>query len=222
MHQALDLAAGAAGLVATLPFYPAIASAIYQDNPGPIFYFQPRSRAEGMVIEEFLMYKFRSMGVNAEANGQAVIAGQNDARVTQVGRFIRKTRIDELPQFINLLLGQMSLIGPRPERMAFLAQMAEAIPHFEQRTFEGRPGITGLAQVSLDYEGRPIPGTQMHEVFTRNVADPANPTTADSFRFKLLHDLAYRAAQEDPRRALLADLYIIVRTVRVMTGGFGR
>ena len=156
----IDILAAVAGLTVTLPFYPIIALAIRLDSPGPIFYKQRRAGAMKRntgggppEFTDFWIVKFRTMGVDAEKHTGAVVASKGDARVTKVGRFLRKTRIDELPQFLNVLKGDMSLVGPRPERPELLADLALAIPFFEERLREAKPGLTGLAQVSLGYTG---------------------------------------------------------------------
>ena len=101
-----------------------------------------------------MLYKFRSMKVNAEKDGVARLAGENDSRITKVGHFIRACRIDELPQLINVLRGDMSLVGPRPERAYFYDKFEETIPGFRNR-LRVTPGLTGLAQVNGGYDLRP-------------------------------------------------------------------
>ena len=150
---------------AILPF---LALALYLDNPGPIFYRQKRAsllRARSgngrCSFAEFWMLKLRSMRVNAEALTGAVLAEENDPRVTRVGRFLRKTRLDELPQLWNVLIGEMSLVGPRPERPELLENLTLAIPFFEERMRDCKPGITGLAQISLSYSGAAPSGSPL-------------------------------------------------------------
>ena len=117
------------------------------DSPGPALYRQERLGLNG---KSFWIYKFRSMRVDAEANG-AQWAEEHDDRVTRAGRFLRKTRLDELPQLLNILRGQMSLVGPRPERPCFYAEFEKYIHGFSQRMVV-KPGLTGLAQVSGGYD----------------------------------------------------------------------
>ena len=125
----------------------AVAVAIKRDSPGPIFYTQERLGKGG---KPFKVIKFRSMVDHAEAVGGAQWASENDPRVTRVGRYIRDTRIDELPQFINVIRGDMSLIGPRPERPVFYEEFERDVPGFHQR-LAVKPGVSGLAQVNGGY-----------------------------------------------------------------------
>ncbi|MFD1362333.1 sugar transferase [Lentibacillus salinarum] len=120
------------------------------ETPGPMFFLQERVGLNG---KYFSVIKLRSMGIDAEKNG-AKWASQNDPRVTRVGKFIRKTRIDELPQLFNILKGDMSLIGPRPERPMFTAEFNEQIPGFTNR-LSVKPGLTGWAQINGGYEITP-------------------------------------------------------------------
>ena len=124
-----------------------IALAIALDSRGPVIYSQRRVGRGG---REFTLLKFRSMVIDAERDG-AVWASENDDRVTRVGNFLRKTRLDELPQLFNILIGQMSLVGPRPERAYFYEKFAEYIDGFEQR-YTVVPGLTGWAQVNGGYD----------------------------------------------------------------------
>ncbi len=142
----LDLLAAAVGLVASLPFMLLVALAVRLDSPGPIFFRQERVGRGG---RPFTLWKFRSMSTDAEADG-ARWAVERDPRITRVGRFIRKTRLDELPQLWNVLAGHMSLVGPRPERQVFVDQLKEQCPWYEQRLVV-RPGLTGWAQVRAPY-----------------------------------------------------------------------
>jgi len=140
----------------------------------------------GLYEKEFTVYKFRSMRTDAEKNG-AVWAAANDARVTRVGKFIRKVRIDELPQIWNIIKGDMSFIGPRPERMTFVKQLKEHIPYYSLR-HTVKPGLTGWAQVCYPYG--------------------ANEEDA---RHKLEYDLFYVK-----NISILLDIHIIFKTVGVV------
>ena len=142
----LDLVVAAAGLVLAAPLMLLVALAVRLDSPGPVFFRQARVGRGG---REFTLWKFRSMKTDAEAGG-AQWAVEDDPRVTRVGRFIRKTRLDELPQLWNVLVGDMSLVGPRPERRLFVDQLQEVCPYYEQR-LGVRPGLTGWAQVKSSY-----------------------------------------------------------------------
>ncbi len=146
LKRAFDICFAGALLVATAPIVLLAALAVRLESRGPVVYSQKRVGLHG---EEFTVYKIRSMRVDAEKNG-AVWASKNDPRVTRVGKFIRKTRIDELPQLINVLRGDMSVIGPRPERMDFVKQLAAVLPYYDVR-HTVRPGITGWAQVCYPY-----------------------------------------------------------------------
>lgn len=137
-------------LLFTLPVLILTAIAIKLESPGPVFYKQERVGLNG---KTFNIIKLRSMRTDAEKNGPQW-AAKNDPRVTRVGQFIRKTRIDELPQLINILRGDMSLIGPRPERPMFTEQFDKEIPGFKNRLMV-KPGLTGWAQVNGGYDATP-------------------------------------------------------------------
>jgi lipopolysaccharide/colanic/teichoic acid biosynthesis glycosyltransferase len=171
------------------------------------------------------MLKFRSMRPDAEKHTGPVLATENDPRITRVGRFLRKTRLDELPQFLNVLRGEMSLVGPRPERPELAEQLAMAIPYFEERMRDVKPGITGLAQVSLGYSGKPGPNSILAK-FEADLTNPfkvdgAEDALADHMRMKLLYDLAYSAATEDLKAFLPMELSIMLKTPLVMLRGIG-
>ena len=170
-----------------LPLYPFIMLAIKLDSRGPVFYRQRRVGRAGKILT---LIKFRTMFHDAEKTGP-VWAAENDARTTRVGRFIRKTRIDELPQIWNVLHGEMSFAGPRPERPEFHEKLQKEIPFYEER-YLAKPGLTGWAQVKhkLDFRG--------------------GMTIADTYE-KLQHDLYYIK-----NRSLILDLGIILKTINIL------
>lgn len=146
VKRAMDVALAALGLLLALPLLLIAAIAVKLDSPGPVLYAQERAGAFG---KPFRILKLRSMRTDAEAHG-AVWAAEGDPRVTRVGRLLRQTRIDEIPQLWNVLVGEMSLVGPRPERPVFLDQLERSIPFFRRRLCM-KPGITGHAQVRARY-----------------------------------------------------------------------
>jgi lipopolysaccharide/colanic/teichoic acid biosynthesis glycosyltransferase len=183
-----DVLLSSALLVLTLPVCVVAACMIKIESPGPVVYRQTRVGLNG---RPFLLLKFRSMRADAERNGPCW-AAVGDVRVTRVGAWMRRTRIDELPQLVNVLRGEMSLIGPRPERPHFVRTLARIIPGYERRT-DVLPGITGLAQVKLPYGA-----------------------SVEDARRKLAWDLAYVR-----HRSLGLDLRILLATVRVVLFGIG-
>jgi lipopolysaccharide/colanic/teichoic acid biosynthesis glycosyltransferase len=167
----------------------AVALAIRIDSRGAVIYRQSRV---GLGGKRFDVLKFRSMCVDAEARSGAQWAAENDPRVTRVGRWIRKFRLDELPQFVNVIRGDMSFVGPRPERPVFVDQLREQISYYDER-HSVRPGLTGWAQVQYPY----------------------GSSIEDAFR-KLEYDLFYLK-----NMSVLFDLMIILQTVRVVWSGNG-
>ncbi|MGC8468527.1 MAG: exopolysaccharide biosynthesis polyprenyl glycosylphosphotransferase [Acetobacteraceae bacterium] len=184
IRRAADIGFALALLVATAPLMLLAAVAIRLDSAGPVFYRQERVGRDG---RSFMLVKFRSMSLDAEAGLGPCWAAEHDSRVTRVGRFIRRVRIDELPQLFNVLRGEMSMIGPRPERPHFVARLAEAIPGYRDRAYV-KPGITGWAQVNFRY------GASIEDA-----------------RMKLAYDLYYVK-----HRSLFLDLLILISTLRVV------
>jgi exopolysaccharide biosynthesis polyprenyl glycosylphosphotransferase len=135
------------GLVCSLPVMLLVAIAVKLSSPGPILY---RQRRVGMSGRLFTLYKFRSMFVDAETRTGAVWAAKDDPRITPLGRILRRFRLDELPQFFNVVRGDMSIVGPRPERPEFVEMLAARIPYYRQR-LAVKPGITGWAQINHKY-----------------------------------------------------------------------
>ena len=189
-------------LVMAFPVMVMAALAVRLSSKGPIFYMQERvgldrrwnrtraisdRRRENLGGAPFTIYKFRSMRVDAEVNGQAVWAKKDDDRVTKVGKILRASRIDELPQLLNVLRGEMNIVGPRPERPSIFVRLREQIPEYPVRQ-RVRPGITGLAQVSNPYD-----------------------QTIDDVRRKVMFDMEYMR-----RQSLFEDIRIMLRTVPVM------
>lgn len=149
-HRILDIIVATIGLVISIPIIIVFGFLIKKEDGGPVFYKQDRLGKDGKII---FIYKLRSMRINSETNG-AIWAEKNDPRITKVGKFIRKTRIDEIPQFLNILKGEMSIIGPRPERPTLTMEFNDQIPGFINRLVI-KPGLTGYAQVHGGYDISP-------------------------------------------------------------------
>ncbi|EJI1279910.1 sugar transferase [Vibrio vulnificus] len=195
-----DLLFASLALLVTLPLFPLIALAIKATSKGNIIYKQLRvGRSTPEKMELFEIMKFRTMYCDAESRSGAVWATENDPRITPVGRFLRKTRLDELPQLFNVLKGEMSLIGPRPERPDFYQRLEQEIPYFVERTYGVLPGITGLAQINQGYD-----------------------TSIEDVRRKVGFDHSYALSLNSFSNWLQTDIAIIVKTIIVMVDGRGR
>jgi len=195
-----DLLLASAGLLITLPLFPLIALAIKLNSRGPVFFKQLRiGKAMPDHVAIFEMIKFRTMVHDAERDSGAAWATKNDPRTTAVGLFLRRTRLDELPQFFNVLKGEMSMIGPRPERPGFYQQLENNIPFFAERTFGVVPGITGLAQVNQGYD-----------------------SSIDDVRSKVGFDHGYGLALGSFVSWIKMDAMIALRTIAVMFMGRGQ
>ncbi|MFL0805348.1 MAG: sugar transferase [Agarilytica sp.] len=200
LKRVLDVFISAVALALLLPLFPIIALAIKIDSRGPIFFKQMRiGLCMPMQTHVFQMIKFRTMVVDAEGKTGAVWAQKNDCRITRVGKVLRKTRLDELPQLVNVIMGDMSLIGPRPERPGFYNKLEDAIPYFAERTYGVLPGVTGLAQINQGYD-----------------------TCIEDVRSKLGYDLSYALALTNPMSWAKMDLQIFWRTITVMLMGRGQ
>jgi lipopolysaccharide/colanic/teichoic acid biosynthesis glycosyltransferase len=202
LQRALSLSIAVVGIVAAAPVMAAIALLIKLTSPGPVLYVQTRvgidRRAQGAPAgnnrrstdcggKPFTIYKFRTMAANGDGPGGEVWARPDDPRVTRLGRILRLYRLDELPQLLNVLRGDMNVVGPRPEQPAIFARLRQQIDRYQERQ-RVRPGITGWAQVNLSYD-----------------------SSVDDVRNKLAYDLEYVH-----RQSALTDLKIILRTFPVV------
>ncbi|WP_420548168.1 sugar transferase [Curvivirga sp.] len=192
--RGFDLISAGIALLLLSPLFPILALLIKLDSPGPIIFKQQRiGQVTDRYVSFFWMYKFRSMREDAEEKSGPVWASATDTRVTKIGKFLRKTRLDELPQLINIIKGDMSLIGPRPERPGMYPQLENAIPYFTERTYGVRPGVTGMAQVLQGYTD-----------------------TVDQARDKVAFDHAYALSLFDVLSWFKTDLRILWMTVSVV------
>lgn len=160
----VDLVFSIAGLIVTAPFFVIIAAMIKATDRGPVFYKQLRLTKDG---KEFMIYKFRTMIQNAEKDGHARLAAEGDDRILPVGKFLRATRLDELPQLINILKGEMSVVGPRPERPELAAEIEEELPEFRYR-LKVKAGLTGYAQIYGKYNTTAYDKLKLDLTYIRN------------------------------------------------------
>jgi len=201
-RRVLNIVVALLGIILTLPLWILIAIAVKLTSRGPVIYTQTRvgldkrttgdrpndpRRRQDIGGRPFRIYKFRTMTLDAERGTGAVWASKNDGRVTALGRWLRQFRLDELPQLINVLRGEMNVVGPRPERPAIVADLRVKIPDYQVRQ-RVRPGITGHAQVNLEYD-----------------------SNLDDVKQKVGYDLEYIA-----RQGFWADIWIMARTIPVM------
>ncbi|HEU5310990.1 MAG TPA: sugar transferase [Candidatus Eisenbacteria bacterium] len=210
LKRTIDIIGSGVGLFILMPVFVILAIAIKIDSPGPVFYVQERigknrrrarrddpsqgpcRRRQDTFGRPFKIYKLRSMVVNAEKNTGPVWAAASDSRITRMGGFLRKTRLDETPQLWNVLRGDMSLVGPRPERPSFVVTLAQSLPEYPVRC-STLPGITGLAQVKSQYD-----------------------SSIETVNRKLQYDLYYVR-----HGRFMLDLKIMAATVKVMARGEG-
>ncbi|CEN94626.1 MAG: exopolysaccharide biosynthesis polyprenyl glycosylphosphotransferase [Paeniclostridium sp.] len=164
LKRILDIISSLLGLIVAIPIILVIAIIIKLEDNGPVFYSQQRL---GKDEKNFFVYKLRSMRVDAEKYGGAQWAQKDDPRITKIGKFIRKTRIDEIPQLFNILKGDMSLIGPRPERPELTYKFNKEIPGFIDR-LAIKPGLTGLAQVNGGYDISPEEKLKWDIIYIKN------------------------------------------------------
>ncbi len=189
VKRSLDVFFASVGMVLTFPLMLITAGLIALDSPGPILFKQTRAGEHG---KKFLLLKFRSMYYGAEDKTGPMWAQEDDKRITRVGKFIRRFRVDELPQLINVLEGDMSFVGPRPERPFFIQKLQELVPYYTQR-LTVKPGITGWAAVKFQYS-----------------------SSIEAAVEKLQYDLYYIK-----NISLALDLWIVLKTVQVMLMGKG-
>jgi sugar transferase (PEP-CTERM system associated) len=189
IRRVISAFVAAVSLLLLLPVFLVVAVLIKLDSPGPVIYSQIRVGENGKRIR---IYKFRSMRKDAELNGDAVWAVENDPRITRVGHFLRKSRIDELPQLFNILIGELDFVGPRPERPEFVEKLQAMIPYYALR-HTVRPGITGWAQVMFHYG-----------------------STIDESKEKLQYDLFYVK-----NLSVKLDLLILFHTFKIVLLGRG-
>jgi lipopolysaccharide/colanic/teichoic acid biosynthesis glycosyltransferase len=202
LSRVINVLIAAIALLLLAPVQLLVAVAVKLTSEGPIFYTQTRigrdrrgdrsispddRRLDDLGGQPFTILKFRSMRVDAEASGQAVWATKHDSRVTPIGHILRKTRLDELPQLMNVLRGDMNIVGPRPERPSIVVRLRQDIPEYPLR-HRVKPGITGWAQINHSYD-----------------------SSIEDVRTKVRYDLAYIA-----KRSLWFDLKIMVMTIPVM------
>lgn len=188
IKRSMDLCISLAGLVVALPLMAAIGILIKLDSPGPVVYRQVRV---GLRAQPYTIWKFRSMFLDAEKGG-ARWTSEKDPRISRVGRWLRKWRLDEIPQLINVIRGEMSMVGPRPERPVFVQELRGVIPYYDIR-HTVRPGITGWAQTQFRYGA-----------------------SAEDSHMKLQYDLYYVKYM-----SLSLDMRILVETIRVILRGEG-
>jgi sugar transferase (PEP-CTERM system associated) len=189
LKRILDLVGGFVGLVVSMPIMILLAIAIKLDSKGPVIYRQTRV---GRMGRNFEVLKFRSMRTDAESENGAQWATENDPRITTLGRFLRRYRLDEFPQFVNVIRGEMSFVGPRPERPVFVEELKKRIPYYDER-HSVRPGLTGWAQTQYCY------GASVEDAF-----------------IKLEYDLFYLK-----NLSITFDLAIVFQTIRIVLGGRG-
>lgn len=187
--RGMDVLLSLVGLLIASPFLLLASILIKVTSPGPIFFKQERVGKDGVIFD---MYKLRTMKVDAEKNTGPVWAQENDPRLTIMGKILRKAHIDEIPQLINTLRGEMSIVGPRPERPVFVKELSEKIIDYDKR-LKVKPGITGLAQVLHKYD-----------------------ETIEDVKKKIKYDLLYIR-----KMCLMVDLRILARTFLVVLTGKG-
>lgn len=185
----VDLSMAFLGLVILTPVMIVVAILIKLDSPGPVIFKQERC---GLGGKSFKMLKFRSMRTDAEADSGPTWAAEDDPRITRMGGYLRKSRLDEVPQLINVIRGEMSLVGPRPERPWFVERLAQTVPNYQLR-HTVKPGITGEAQIFVGYD-----------------------TCYEDVVRKVQHDLSYIR-----NKGILHDFKLLVQTVSIISTGHG-
>lgn len=223
IKRLMDVLISSIVLFGFLPLWLLIAAAIKLDSSGSVFYKQRRVKRCGSynfrercaphdVDDTFMLYKFRTMTEDAEVQSGAVNAAENDPRVTRAGRILRPTRLDEIPNLINVLLGHMSIVGPRADRIEILSDVVDEFPYIWERTRFVKPGITGLAQIKLRSNGT----LNNNPAFESLIPESDKDKEVLSFRYKMYYDFAYQMKLTNFRSFLMTDLSIMIKTPYIM------
>lgn len=209
----MDLLISITVLLFLSPILLLIALAIKSESPGPVLYIQRRVKyGGGRNPEQFNIFKFRTMAQNAESETGAVNAVTGDPRVTKLGKILRSTRLDEIPNLFNVLIGDMSVIGPRADRVEIFNEVENDFPFVWERTKYVKPGITGLAQLELKSDGSLTQKTKLNKILpSEELTQPVQ-----SFRFKLYYDFTYALRLTNFWSFLITDCMIIIRTPIIM------
>jgi len=210
VKRLVDVIAALAVILIFFPFWIYIGFLIWREDHGSIFYKQ---RRVGLSGQEFILYKFRTMVMNAESDVGIGLTKVGDSRITGIGDFLRKTRLDEIPNFLNVLLGDMSVVGPRAERREIYEKLEPSFPTVWYRTQFIKPGITGLAQIELNSDGTLDVKTSVSQHLPES--DIVNDAD-DIVRYKMYYDFAYAVKLSKFWSYIKTDLMIMLKTPYIM------